>query len=191
MNWVSKLSTAFLALMLIGSVVPEAQAGDGLLARLRSKICKAKCPPVRTCTSHCNSQPVCANPCETKCNDAYQKFACTCEKLRLKFPNNPEYYQNCMSNAARKRCLCIDECNSCGATYAMVHEEEPYICPPIPICPSPADCEANLAACKAKAALRKSASDPTEPECLACYESCINAAVECPEGSESLLMKAK
>ena len=39
---VSKLSSVILTLMLIGFISPNAQAGDGLLARLRDKICNAK-----------------------------------------------------------------------------------------------------------------------------------------------------
>ena len=176
MNWVSKLSAAFLALMLIGSVASEAQAGDGLLARLRSKICKAKCPPVHKCSSHCNPQPVCTSPCVTKCNVDYQQFVCTCEKLRLKYPNNPEFYRNCMSIAASKRCRCIDGCNPCGGAHAMACEEGPYVCPPIHPA-SPGDCENSRNDCLTKAALRKSASDPSEDECDECYRLCIEAVI--------------
>ena len=53
MNWVSKWSGAILALMLINFAAPDTQAGEGLFSRLRSKICKAKCPSSRTCEELC------------------------------------------------------------------------------------------------------------------------------------------
>lgn len=174
----SKLSGVIFALMLVGFIASSAQAGDGLFARLRHKICKAKCPPVPTCVSHCDPKPGCASPCVKKCNEDYQQFVSSCEKLRLKYPCNPEFYENCMSFAADKRCRCINGCNSCGATHTMALEE--ILCvSPLPGA-SPADCEAIRLECLRKAALRGAASDQTKDECDECYRLCIEAVVAFP-----------
>ena len=164
MNWVSKLSGAIFALMLISFVVPDAQAGDGLFSRLRSRICRAKCPPTPTCVRACTS------PCATACNDYYGRFACTCEKLRVKYPND---YKDCMCYAASQRSRCIGRCNSCGVHQAIT-TDPPYVCP-IYECPTPEICREAREMCLQKAALRRSGTDPTEDECDECYRLCIDA----------------
>ncbi len=171
MNWVSKLSGAIFALMLISFVVPDAQAGDGLFSRLRSKICRTKCAPAPTCQTACTSpcQTACASPCQTACNDHYNSFACTCEKLRV---NNTEYAY-CMCAAASQRNRCIGRCNSCGVHRAMA-TDPPYVCP-IYEFPTPEICREGRDMCLQKAALRRSGTDPTEEECDECYRLCIDA----------------
>ena len=180
MNWVSKLSGAIFALMLISFVVPDAQAGDGLFSRLRSRICRAKCAPAPTCATACTSpcatacaspcQTACTSSCQTACNYQYFTFECTCEKLR----NNYELeYKYCMCVAASQRSRCSGRCNSCGVHQAMA-TDPPYVCP-IYECPTPEICREAREMCLQKAALRKSATDPTEDECDECYRLCIDA----------------
>ena len=99
MNWVSKLSIAIFALMLISFAAPDAQAGDGLFSRLRSKICKAKCPPA----------PTCEELCIQKCLATYCKRVKFLEQFRC---TKPEVYKLGMSVAKTGYCLCVKECRN-------------------------------------------------------------------------------
>jgi len=99
MNWVSKLSGAVFALMLISFVAPDAQAGEGLFGRLRSKICKAKCPPA----------PTCEELCIQKCYENYCKRVKFLEQFRC---TNPAAYRLGMFLAKTGYCLGLKECRN-------------------------------------------------------------------------------
>lgn len=58
MRAVSKLSCFVVALLLASVLVPEAQAGDGLFARLRRRACKTQCVQPSTCQQSCTAPKV-------------------------------------------------------------------------------------------------------------------------------------
>ena len=120
MNWVSKLSGAIIALMLISFVAPDAQAGEGMFSRLRSKICKAKCPPA----------PTCEELCIQKCLESYCKRVKFLEQFRC---TKPDIYKLGMYLAKTGYCLCVRECrNPCPrqavAMALVVGEVDPEQC---------------------------------------------------------------
>lgn len=78
MRVVSKLSCFVVALLLASVLVPEAQAGDGLFARLRRRACKSQCV-----------QP---SPCQQTCKTEYCESVKVCER----FKDHPDIYNRCM-----------------------------------------------------------------------------------------------
>lgn len=95
----SKLSGMIFALMLVGFFSPNVQAGDGLLARLRNKICKAKYSPAPTC-------------CVQKVYETYVKQVRTAEQARC---ISEELYQFEMYLAKMAYCQGLEECrNPCN-----------------------------------------------------------------------------
>lgn len=191
MNWVSKLSGAIFALMLISFIVPDLQAGDGLFARLRNRNCKTQCVPQATCQSSCVPQPTCfsqclqqptcyspcvpqptcTNPCVQGCNQNYCNFVKTCEKLRCRYP---DHYARCMSIALSQKCRCLNGCNSNGAVRMLAIGQDEYLCV-IPLNPDPQQCMDMYDKCMENKRLRRLAGDATPDECADCYHACIDA----------------
>lgn len=161
MNWVSKLSGAIFALMLISFVAPDTQAGEGLFGRLRSKSCKAKCPPAPTC------EELCIQKClETYCKRVkfFEQFRCT----------NPAVYKLGMYLAKSGYCLgvkeCRDPCARQAVTRAMVVEAV-----------DPEQCRINYENCIASYdAWQNGLAGPPEPTtaCIDMYFACMGITTD-------------
>ncbi len=101
---VSKLSSVILTLILIGFISPNAQAGDGLLARLRDKICNAK-------------QALAYKCCIKKVHETYCRQVKIAERDRC---INEDLYNYEMCLAKMAYCQGLEECRNpcCQQTMA-------------------------------------------------------------------------
>lgn len=158
MNWVSKLSGAIFAVMLISFVVPDVQAGDGLFGRLRNRICRTQCVQTPTC------QEVCVRNCFAK----YCKRVKFCETFRC---TDPARYAFCMDLAKKGYCLCLSECrNPCAPRKAVTRTAV--------LGTDPEQCRLNYENCIADLmALRNGFNEENEPTtaCIDMYFACLGA----------------
>lgn len=158
MNQASKLTTVIFALMIIGFIPSNAQAGDGLLARLRSKICKTKCPPAPTCEELCIQKVF-----ETYCKRVrdLEKYRCT----------KPCAYKLGMYLAKTGYCLGVKECRNPCQVPTMAAPAPPECVPG-----TPEECALAYANCEASFAAWQNGHGP-EPEpttaCIDYYFLCL------------------
>jgi len=150
------LSGAIFALMLISFLVPDAQAGQGLFSRLRSKICKANCPP----------PPTCEELCIQKCYETYCKRVKFLEQFRC---TKPDVYKLGMYLAKAGYCLGVKECRNPCIRRTVV--ASPFV-----VGTDPETCRLNYENCIATfAAWQNGLAEEPQPTtaCIDMYFECV------------------